>query len=442
VKNLMASSIARSSGRKTIPWKQGPPHEGGKGEGMNMASHRDKVWASEFNNTEQIRNAFSRSSVVRFYDTTLRDGEQTNGVVLSPEDKLQIARKLDELGVARIEAGFPRVSEEDAEAIRLILNAGLKSEIWGFSRALRADVEAMVKLQLRYALIEAPTSDIKLKAWSIQPEEVLRRITEAVRFATDAGMYVAYFAVDATRTKAEFLKRAYGAALEAGARELAIVDTIGVCVPEAVEALVRQVRSWFGDSVPLHWHGHNDFGLATSSAVAAVRGGAEWVQGTINGMGERAGNTNIGEVAAALSLLYEVPVELNLTKIREVSQLVRQISGCQLEPWKPVVGDNLFVRESGGVVAQFHIPAAIEPYAAELVGATRGVQLGKKSGIDSIDIKCRELGINLPSELRPSLLAAVKKVSVRKRGVLTDSEFRELVAQSCGQVRGEATQQK
>src|ERR1035437_5612555 len=154
-----------------------------------MASHRGKVWASEFNNTEQIRNAFSRSSVVRVYDTTLRDGEQTNGVVLGPEDKLQIARKLDELGVARIEAGFPRVSEEDAEAIRLILKAGLKSEIWGFSRAIRADVEALVKLQLRHTLIEAPVSEIKLKAWSIQPEEVLRRITDAVRFATDSGIY-------------------------------------------------------------------------------------------------------------------------------------------------------------------------------------------------------------------------------------------------------------
>lgn len=397
-----------------------------------MASHRGKVWASEFNNTEQIRNAFSRSSVVRFYDTTLRDGEQTNGVVLGPEDKLQIARKLDELGVARIEAGFPRVSEEDAEAIRLILKAGLKSEIWGFSRAIRADVEALVKLQLRHTLIEAPVSEIKLKAWSIQPEEVLRRIADAVRFATDSGIYVAFFAVDATRTKPEFLKRAYASALEAGARELVIVDTIGVCVPEAVETLVRLVRSWFGDSVPIHWHGHNDFGLATASAVAAVRGGAAWIQGTINGMGERAGNADIGEVAAALSLLYEVPVELNLAKIREVSQLVRQISGYQLEPWKPVVGDNLFVRETGGVVAQFHIPEAIEPYAAELVGATRGIQLGKKSGIDSIDIKCRELGINVAPELRPSLLAAVKKESVRKRGVLTDSEFRELVAQSRG----------
>jgi isopropylmalate/homocitrate/citramalate synthase len=180
--------------------------------------------------------------------------------------------------------------------------------------------------------------------------------------------------------------------------------------------------------VPLHFHGHNDFGLATACAIAAVRGGAEWIQGTINGMGERAGNADLGEVAMALSGLYGVPVELNLKKIREVSALVRRAAGHELEPWKPVVGENLFMRESGAVASQFHIPEAIEPYSAELVGATRAIVLGKKSGIDSIAIKATELGIPLTAEQQQAVLAIVKRTGTEKRGLVSDDEFREICA--------------
>src|SRR4029077_1654750 len=213
-----------------------------------------------------------------------------------------------------------------------------------------------------------------------------------------------------------------------GAEELVVVDTIGACGPEAVEFLVRSVREWVGANVPLHFHGHNDFGMATPCAIAAVRGGAEWIQGTINGMGERAGNANIGEVAMALTGLYGVPVKLNLTRIRDVSRLVRRLAGHELEPWKPVVGENLFMRESGAVASQFHIPEAIEPFSAELVGATRAIVLGKKSGIDSIAIKAKEQGMQLSTEQQQAVLAAVKKVGTEKRGLVTDAEFRTIVS--------------
>ena len=241
-------------------------------------------------------------------------------------------------------------------------------------------------------------------------------------------MKVAFFTVDGTRTELEVLRDFYKSAIDAGAEEIVVVDTIGACGPEAVEFLVRQVREWVGTQVPRHFHGHNDFGLATACAIAAVSGGAEWIQGTINGMGERAGNADIGEVAMALSGLYGVPVELNLKKIREVSGLVRRAAGHELEPWKPVVGENLFMRESGAVASQFHIPEAIEPYAAEMVGATRAIVLGKKSGIDSIAIKSKELGISLTTEQQQSILAVVKRIGTEKRGLVSDTEFREICA--------------
>jgi len=387
---------------------------------------QSKIWVSELNARPEIRGDFPRSTV-HFYDTTLRDGEQTVGVILSPQQKLEIARKLDELGVSRIEAGFPRVSPEDAEAIQLMSKANLKSELWGFSRALKGDVEELLRLGLQASIIEAPTSDIKLRAYGISRDEDLRRISEAVSFATTNSIKVAYFAVDGTRTDLDFLKKVYLTALGAGAKEIVVVDTIGACGPEAAGYLVRQVREWIGADVPLHWHGHNDFGMATACAVAAVRAGATWVQGTINGMGERAGNADIGEIALALQCLYDVPVALNLNKVREVSEAVCKHAGYRLEAWKPVVGENLFMRESGAVASQFHIPEAIEPYSSELVNAKRTIVLGKKSGLDSIDLKCKELGIAISAEQRAPVLAAVKKRAIAKRQLVSDQEFVEIV---------------
>ncbi len=397
---------------------------------MSHATNSD-IWVSELNARPEIRAAFPRSTV-RFYDTTLRDGEQTVGVVLSPQQKLEIARKLDALGINRIEAGFPRVSDDDAEAIQLMLKAGLRAELWGFSRAVRADVEELVRLGLRASVIEAPTSDIKLRAYGISRDEVLIRVSDAVSFAKQNGIRVAFFAVDGTRSDPEFLKRVYLGSLEAGAGEIVVVDTIGACGPEAVEYLVCQVCAWVGSGVPVHFHGHDDFGMATACAIAAIRAGASWIQGTINGMGERAGNADIGEIALALRCLYDVPVALDLAKIREVSEFVQRASGYSLEPWKPAVGQNLFMRESGAVASQFHIPEAIEPFSAALVGARRQIVLGKKSGLDSIVLKANELGLDVTESQRPAVLAAVKKKSIGEHRLLTDAEFCGIVQQVCG----------
>jgi len=388
-----------------------------------------KIWVSELNARPEIRAAFPRTKI-HFYDTTLRDGEQTVGVVLSPQQKLEIARKLDELGVTRIEAGFPRVSVDDAEAIQLMQKAHLKAELWGFSRAVKGDIDELVRLGLRASVIEAPTSDIKLKAYGMTREDVLRRVVDAMSIAKQNGITTAFFAVDGSRTELDFLKRIYLAALEAGATEIVVVETIGACGPEAVEFLVREVCTWVGPATPVHYHGHNDFGMATACAVAAVRAGATWIQGTINGMGERAGNADICEIALALRCLYDVPVALDLTKVREVSEIVCEAAEYTLDAWKPLVGENLFTRESGAVATQFHIPEAIEPYSADLVNARRRIVLGKKSGPDSIDLKCKELGLTITPEQRAPILAEVKKRSIAKRGLLTDEEFRTLVKQS------------
>ncbi|HEX7084402.1 MAG TPA: hypothetical protein VF186_09845 [Gaiellaceae bacterium] len=376
--------------------------------------------------TGALNDAYRLGGRVGLYDTTLRDGEQTVGVVLGPDEKLEIARLLDDLGVDRIEAGFSRVAEQDREAIERIAAAGLRAEVWGFSRAVQADLEELAELGVRHAVIESPISDLKLRAIGVPREKMLDRIRNAMRFAAEHGIHAAFFGVDSTRAEPDFYAQVYAAAVEAGAKEVAVVDTLGIASPEAVGELVGRTVDLLGGEVPVHFHGHNDFGVATASAVAAVRAGAAWVHGTINGMGERAGNANLGEIALALRALYGVETNLRLEKIRAVSERVRELSGTALEPWKPLTGETLFRRESGAVASQFHDPPSIEPYSSELVGAERAVVLGKKSGIDSIRIKVEELGLDVPEERRAELLAAVKRLGISKRGLVSDEELARL----------------
>ncbi len=381
------------------------------------------IWTGALNDPYRIGGR------VGLYDTTLRDGEQTVGVVLDPERKLEIARLLDSLGIERIEAGFPRVSEDDWRAVELIAGAGLAAEVWGFSRAVPADLEALVELGVPASVIESPISDLKLNALGVDRETMLGRITSAMRFAAEHGIRAAFFGVDSTRAEPDFYEQVYKSAVDAGAREVVVVDTLGIASPEAVAELVGRTVEWVGADVPVHFHGHNDFGLATASAVAAVRAGASWIQGTINGMGERAGNANLGEVALTLRALYGVESALRLDRIREVSARVQELAGYALEPWKPVTGETLFRRESGAVASQFHDPPSVEPYSSQLVGAERAIVLGKKSGLDSIRIKAEELGLDVPEERRSELLARVKELGARKRGLVTDDEFRALAAE-------------
>lgn len=389
----------------------------------------DKIWTSELNRTDDILSRFDRSIPVRFYDTTLRDGEQSVGVCFTPEEKFDIACRLSDLGVGRIESGFPRVSADDTAAVKRILGAGLQSEIWGFSRAVKADVDAHIELGTEHVLIEISTSDMKIKAYGFTRDSVLQRVTDAIRHAKDNGIKtVNFFAVDSTRSDLGFLQDVYSTAIEEGADEVSVVDTIGVCSPEAVERLIGEVSGWVGPDIPIHWHGHNDFGMATASAVAAVRGGARWIQGTINGMGERAGNADICEVALALQCLYDMPVELDLTRARDTSKVVQQAGGYSVDGWKPVVGEFLYTRESGAVANQFHIPQAIEPYSSEIVDAERRIVLGKKSGLSNIKLKGEELGLDIPEDKRAGVLAEVKDLGTRNARLVTDEEFRDIVA--------------
>ena len=373
---------------------------------------RDKIWTGTLNDTTAMGTG--RGALVQLYDTTLRDGEQTVGLVLSPDEKLEIARLVDQLGADRIEVGFPRVSDDDRRAIEMIVGADLRAELWGFARAVPEDVDAILELGLRASVIEAPVSDLKLAALGVSREKMVERIQRAVAHAAEAGIQVAFFGVDGSRADLDFLAAVYRAAIEAGAGEIVVVDTLGIAAPEAVGYFVRTIKKAVADDVPVHFHGHDDFGLATAGAIAAVAAGASWIHGTVNGMGERAGNGSLPEIALALEALYGYRTNLRLEETVEVSHRIREICGYHLAPWSPLVGENLFRRETGAVAAQFHVPSAVEPYSSSLVGATRGIVLGKKSGAESIRVRAADLGIPLPDECHRDVLARVRRSRSRR----------------------------
>lgn len=385
-----------------------------------MENEGKGFWVSPYNITDGPKK-------VRFYDTTLRDGEQTVGLSFSKEAKLEIAKTLDELGVERIEAGMPIVSTEDKKAVELILAAGLRAEIWGFCRCRREDIDACLEVGVNRVIIEAPTSPFKMKAYDFSQERILGMVRENLLYAKSRGLYTAFFAVDASRSELKLLEQVYQLAVADGrADEVVVVDTLGVANPEAMAFLVERVKSWV--DVPVMVHCHNDFGLASACTLAAIKAGAEWAHVTINGLGEKTGNTDIAELAVAAKLLYGYEIDVRLDKLYGAARKLERISGIPLSPLKPVVGANVFKRESGVVVSQLvKYPPAVEGYSPELVGRGREVILGKMSGRGSVEYMLDKLRIKGAFDRVDEIVADLKNLALEKRGPVSQKEFRTLV---------------
>jgi isopropylmalate/homocitrate/citramalate synthase len=374
----------------------------------------------------EVQQASKMPPKVVLHDVTLRDGEQTPGVVFDAKARLTIARALDALGVHRIEAGFPVTSPDDAEGVREIAHAGLTSEIWGFGRALAGDVKVNADCGVKAMVLEISISDSKIAAYGLTREKVLSRVKESMSLAKSMGLKVAFMPVDLTRADMKFAELVLKEAVKEGANEVVIVDTIGVASPEAITYLTGRMRSWV--DVPLNVHVHNDFGLGLANTLAALKAGAYCAHVSVNCLGERAGNVDIAEVAVTLELLYGVKMGIKLYKLAETAELLEKLSGYAISLTKPVVGQRIFTRESGGVVQQLvQSPPSVEPYDPSLVGLERAIVLGKKSGKHSISAAVKRLGLNATDEQMDTALAKVKELSIKVRRTVTDDEFKKIL---------------
>jgi len=387
-------------------------------------------WVSPYNFVPEVRNTYDLPKSVSIHDATLRDGEQTPGVVMSIAEKVAIAEKLDEIGVDRIEAGMPAVSDQDFEAIKQISKLGLKSKIYTFARAINADIDKALECGCHGVIIEVPIGYPKLKyqfKWTW--EDVLRKSVPVINYAKSRGMHVVYFPYDTTRAREEDLSNVLTRIMqEAPPDSVGVVDTMGCILPEAMKFMVRMVKK-LTNNLPVEVHTHNDFGMAVATELAGVEAGAECVHSCANGLGERTGNAALEELIVALHVLYGYETKYNLAKLPELGELVSRISRFPTAANKPILGDRNFTRESGiGVDLVVKEPLAMFGTHPSLTGRVGEVVLGKKSGKLSITYNLEKLGIaDADDEAVGEMLKRVKDKGIEKRGLLTDEEFRQIV---------------
>ena len=390
---------------------------------------QDHWWVSQFNFEEDITsqtNLMGRK--ISFHDSTLRDGEQAPGIVFSAEQKMEIAKRLSEAGVQYIEAGFPAISEAEQKSLKNIAEAGLSAKITCLCRAMEKDIDIAKNCGVNGAIIELPVSYPRIKyQFGWQEKDVIEKALRVTEYARKSGLEVYLFLIDSTRAHIEFLEELITTTVASGCVDrLSIVDTNGCVSPEGMGALVRKARGWV--NIPVEVHCHNDFGLGVANTISSLKNGADSASATISALGQRAGNTSLEELVMALQCLYGADTGIDVAKLYDVSCLVREWSGWSFPPNSPVVGTKLFTWEAGiPTAALAKNPFTVEPVMPELFGRRHDVVVGKKSGKANLQLKAKELGLDVREEELPALLDEVKAVATRLQRALTDDEFAVIV---------------
>lgn len=368
-----------------------------------------------------------RGRRVSILDTTLRDGEQTPGISLTPEMKADIAMELDLLGVDVIEAGFPVVSKGEEDAVRRIAGMGLRSRVVCLARAEKADVDAAARCGVQSIHVFIATSHIHLAhKLRISQGEMVEKAVSTVEYAKSLGLQVEFSAEDSTRTDPAFLRQFACSIKDAGASMFDIADTVGIATPAMMSEYVSGIIEEAG--IPVSVHCHNDFGLAVANSLASVSAGASQVHVTVNGMGERTGNTSLEEFVMAGTKLFGLSTGIDTRGLARVSSLISGMTGFDVALNKPIVGKNAFGHESGihthGVLAE---PSTYEPFDPAEVGRGRWLQAGKHAGRKGIEAQLLSMGIELSSGELTSVVRRVKEIGDTGHAV-SEAELRQLAS--------------
>ncbi|MEL7623996.1 MAG: hypothetical protein AAGU12_10445 [Clostridiales bacterium] len=388
----------------------------------------EKYWVSPLNFLEE--NLAPYPEKVLIHDCTLRDGEQTPKVYYSKAERIRIARQLDELGVDRIEIGMPIISQELREAIKEVVKLNLQSKVVAFARAHPDDVRLSVECGVEHIIIEHTVNPYLCKyAYNLDQEQLCQRIYDNVLAAKKAGLWVNYMGWDFSRTPLEYSRKAYQAAIDAGASAITIVDTFAVATPKAIGYAVKQFRQWFPDVI-IEFHVHNDFGMGMATALAAVENGATIIHTAMNALGERTGNLATEEVATTFGILMGGRTNLRLEKLAATSQVVSDITQIYPNVNKTVFGKNCFAIESGVVS---HYTNALRnvgfkpiayPYLPHVVGRTeKDFLIGSLSGRLTIEYYLEKNKIEASPEEQEKILAAVKDECIIRRTLLEEEEL-------------------
>ncbi|MBP2653056.1 MAG: leuA 6 [Firmicutes bacterium] len=360
---------------------------------------------------------------VYIVDTTLRDGEQTPGVVFTLQEKLTIAKLLDEIGVNQIEAGIPIMGGDEADSVRAIANLGLKASIMAWNRAKIDDIKASLACGVTALEISAPTSDILIRQKLRSSRQVvLNNMAQAVDYAKQHGVYVSVGAEDTTRSDEEFVIQYTHVAKQAGADRLRYCDTVGIMDPLTIFDRINRLRKEV--PIDIEVHTHNDFGLATANAIAAFQAGASFISTTVLGLGERAGNAALEEVIMALKHILHIPTTFNTTKLQATCNYVASAANRIIPVSKPIIGAGVFSHESGiHTDAIMKDPSTYEAFNPIETGLERHFVIGKHSGSTVLRQRMAQLGFELDKAAAVRLLASVRAFSVRYKRSLTDTEL-------------------
>lgn len=390
--------------------------------------NNENYWISPYNFANDVTAGIQYPQGIELHDATLRDGEQTPGVVFRKEEKVEIATALSEAGIHRIEAGMPAVSEEDRSAIETIAKKGLKSKLFAFARANPKDIQLCADCGVDGVIIELPIGKPKLKyQFKYDIKHSLEISQAAIEQARSSGLHAVLFPYDATRCELEdlkfFLDGLTGVYRPDG---IGLVDTMGCAAPEAIAYMTRLYRQRL--NIPVEIHVHNDFGMGLYASLAAVQAGATVIHGCINGLGERCGNVATEEVVAAMQILYNYDLGVDIQKLIKTCRYVEKLSNYPIANKKPVTGLGNYVRESGiGADTVMKAPLAMFAVNPAYYLQTPSVVLGKKSGLLSIQLKLEQLGIELERETQKKILGRVKEFGTEKKRLITDEEFQEIL---------------
>jgi len=366
---------------------------------------------------------------VTIYDVTLRDGEQYPGLVFKKEDKIRLAEALDELGIERLEAGMPVVSQDDFEAVKEIAKR-VKANVVVFCRGMRSDVDLAVDAGAWGVVVELPANETLIeKGYNWKREDVIKHGVDTCNYAKSKGLHTTFFMIDSSGANPDFLEGLVKEMVSQTEMDsLTAVDTFGRLNPRGTAAFVRKLKEWAG-AIPIEIHVHNDFGLGTGNSLAAVEAGAEVVHTNMLGLGERSGGTPTEEIAVALEFLYGIDTGINLKKLSEVAAIFQEVSGIKMPGHKPVVGQNSFSYEAG-IAAMFSyrlfkegLPLGTVPYLPDLVGGEFGIVLGKKAGKYNVLWHLERTGRKAPEEAIREIVNRIKTKSVENRRMITNEEF-------------------
>jgi 2-isopropylmalate synthase len=360
---------------------------------------------------------------VYFWDETLRDGEQMPGIHFTAEEKLRIARLMDEVGISIMDVGMPIVSKEERRAVKAIASAGLDASVMTAARTVKADVDACLECDADEVSIFVACSDLHLR-YKLRKtrEEVMSIAQEMVEYAKGHGVKVSFVTEDTVRADLDYVQRLYNACIEAGADRAVLCDTVGVMTPTAMRWWIEEVKSRL-KPVQLSVHIHNDFGMGVANTLAALEAGVEVPHTTVNGLGERCGNTPFEETVMALEALYGYKTGIDTSRLYELSRLVEELSGVPVAVNKPIVGYNAFRHESGihthGVLMH---TLTYEPIQPELVGNRRVFIFGKHTGAAAVEDRLKRAGIKADKNKVMEIVATIKE-RAEKKGKEDQLEF-------------------